>query len=91
MRVIQVGVGGMGTAWTPALQANAEVEIVGFVDVDTDVLAKTAGQFGIPTERCFTEVDEALTRVDCDAVVLVTPPVWHAPQRSRPREPESMC
>jgi len=80
MRIIQVGVGGMGTAWTPVLAANPQVEIAGMVDVNPDVLQQTAEKHGVPAAQCFTELETALAVVDCDAVVLVTPPAFHSPQ-----------
>jgi len=80
MRVLQVGVGGMGNAWTPALLANEDIQIAGIVDVNADVLAEKAAQHGIPKENCFTGLDAALAGVACDAVILVTPPAFHSDQ-----------
>lgn len=80
MRVIQVGVGGMGNAWTPVLAANSDIEIAGMVDVNPEVLAEKAEQYEISMDVCFTNFDEALAKVACDAVVLITPPAFHAPQ-----------
>jgi len=80
MRVMQVGVGGMGNAWTPILSAHTEIEIAGMVDVNPEVLAEKAEQYGVLPENCFTNFDEALAKADCEAVVLVTPPAFHAPQ-----------
>ena len=79
MRILQVGVGGMGKAWTTPLTANPAIEISGLVDVNTEILAEVAAQFDIPADRCYTDFDTALEHCACDAVALVTPPRFHAP------------
>lgn len=80
MKVLQVGVGGMGNAWTPALVANADIEIAGLVDVNPTVLAEATEKYGIAAECCYTDYQQGLTESGCDAVILVTPPRFHAPQ-----------
>lgn len=36
MRVIQVGIGGMGNAWLGAVQRSPQVEFAGFVEINLD-------------------------------------------------------
>lgn len=76
LRVIQVGVGGMGDAWMKTIGQSPDVEHAALVDVDARMLSTQAVKYGIPTERCFTTLAEALT-VPADGLVNVTPPQFH--------------
>jgi predicted dehydrogenase len=79
MRFLQVGVGGMGHAWTPTLSKGPQCELAGMVDVNPDVMAASAEKHGLVGIPSFTKLEDALAAVDCDAVVLVTPPPFHSP------------
>ncbi len=72
-RIIQVGVGGMGTTWTRCVAASPTWEAVAYVDVDRRVLRVASSAYGIPKSRCFTNLREALRRVEADALLDVTP------------------
>ena len=37
MKVIQVGIGGMGNAWLSAVQRSRQVEFAGFVEINADI------------------------------------------------------
>jgi predicted dehydrogenase len=77
MKVIQVGLGGMGNAWLNAVLATPMVEYAGFVEVN-DTIAKTqAERYGLDASLIFHSLDEALTAVEADGVLDITPPQFH--------------
>ena len=72
-RMIQVGVGGMGTCWTDRLAESDAWEAVAYVDTNPAHLKAAAARHGLPKSRCFATVGEALRRVKADALLDVTP------------------
>ena len=72
-RIIQVGVGGMGNTWTRCIAASKTWEAVAYVDVDPKALREAAARYGLPESRCFTNLQEALDKVEADALMDVTP------------------
>lgn len=77
MKVIQVGMGGMGSAWLKAVQASPEVEYAGFVEVNPEIAAAQVEQFGLEGSTVFASLDAALGAVQADGVINVTPPQFH--------------
>ncbi|MFN4243602.1 MAG: Gfo/Idh/MocA family protein [Tepidisphaerales bacterium] len=79
LRLIQAGVGGMGrTWWKGATQHSPDFEVVALVDIAEAPLAEAGDALGVPAERRFTSLADALERVEADAVLTVTPPPVHA-------------
>jgi predicted dehydrogenase len=77
-RILQVGVGGYGAHWLPTvLGAPERATYVGLVDVDAAALGAAAARAGLPAERCFRTLEEALARVEADLVLCVVPPAHH--------------
>ena len=72
-RIIQVGVGGMGRGWTDRVAESKKWEAAAYVDVDRRSLMAAAARHGMPKPRCFTDLDKALSRVEADALLDVTP------------------
>jgi predicted dehydrogenase len=60
----------------PALRA-AGFEVVGLVGADAERTAQRAAANGVG--QAFTELDEAITRTDAQAVAVATPPHLHGP------------
>src|SRR5262252_2602743 len=56
-----------------------EIELAGCVDRDPLALELTMEQVGVPAERCFTSLDEALATTDPDAVLVATTLPSHVP------------
>jgi predicted dehydrogenase len=77
MKVIQVGIGGMGNAWLRAVQASPVVEYAGFVEVNETIAAEQVMQYGLDGTRVFRTLGEALAAVDADGLINVTPPQFH--------------
>jgi predicted dehydrogenase len=77
MKVIQVGMGGMGSAWLRAVQAAPEVEYAGFVEVIPAIAAKQVEKYGLASDLVFPSLEAALDAVQADGVINVTPPQFH--------------
>ena len=78
LRILQVGVGGYGATWlNTVLAAPERATYVGLVDVDTVALAAAAAETGVPADRCFHSLADALNTVEADAVLCIVPPAHH--------------
>lgn len=77
MRVIQVGIGGMGNAWLGAVQRSPKVDFAALVEIDADIADQQAEAYGLDRSLIFRALPEALAQVDADAVINVTPPQFH--------------
>jgi predicted dehydrogenase len=76
MRLIQVGLGGFGRSWAELTQAES-VDLVAVVDSHPAAREWAASSLGIPERSVFSTLDEALTAVDAESVLVVTPPETH--------------
>jgi predicted dehydrogenase len=80
LKLIHVGVGGRGE-WPVRQAADREdLQSVALVDVDETNLAAARKVSGVAEAACFGTLSEALSSVDADAVVVITPPWLHARQ-----------
>jgi len=77
MKVIQVGIGGMGNAWLRAVLESPNVEFAGFVEVSDAIAAAQVERYHLDGSRIYRTLPEALAAVDADAVINVTPPQFH--------------
>jgi predicted dehydrogenase len=78
LRLIQCGVGGFGEGWAVNhVLHSPDFEIAAIVDLSSAALEKTGGLCQVPAERRFGSLEEALERVEADAVLSVTPPTVH--------------
>jgi predicted dehydrogenase len=77
MRVIQVGIGGMGNAWLNAVQRSPQVEFAGFVEIDADIARAQSEAFNLDPSLIFNSLPTALEQVNADAVINITPPQFH--------------
>ena len=78
VRTLHVGVGGRGVWPLRAMPARDDFQPVGLVDVRADKLAAARELTQLPESACFTALEEALEAVEADAVVVITPPDFHA-------------
>jgi predicted dehydrogenase len=80
-RLVHVGTGGWGAYWCrtflPPSVAEGLVEVVAAVDVDRAALQNARDSLGLKTSRLFTDLRQALTRVDADFCTVVVPPAFH--------------
>jgi predicted dehydrogenase len=77
IRVIQVGVGGMGNTWLRTVKASDEVEYAAWVDVSAEVLQKQCAAYGFDAAHCYTSLNQALAAEKADGLINVTPPQFH--------------
>jgi len=78
LKLIQCGVGGFGRAWIENHPTKAEdFDLVAIVDISAENL-KVAGEIaGIAESNQFSSLENAIEKVQADAVLSVTPPVVH--------------
>jgi predicted dehydrogenase len=77
VRVLQVGLGVWGKGWANLVRASAEVELVAVVDSSPEALAWAVGELGIEARSCYSSLRQAAAAVDCDAMLIATPPETH--------------
>ena len=77
MRFIHVGVGGFGQCWVQVLKGNKDAKVVALVDVKDEPLQKACETGGYDRSICFKSLEEAIKKVEADAVVCSTPPAFH--------------
>jgi len=78
IKLIQAGVGGMGkTWWHGAVKGHPGIEVAALVDVADAPLNEAGDALGVPPDRRFKDLEQAIRAVPADAVLTVTPPVIH--------------
>ena len=77
--VVSVGAGGMGRAWLGVLEASAEVELVGVVDLDEGAARSAATALGRPELPVGPDAVALARSTGALAVVDVTVPAAHHP------------
>ncbi|WP_254272650.1 Gfo/Idh/MocA family protein [Haloarcula marina] len=82
-RMVHVGLGGQGRHWvSEAIPPNIEagrVEVVAAVDMDPDRHGYAEDELDLDADRCYTDLDTALSERDADFCSVVTPPAAHEP------------
>ena len=79
-RIIHVGVGTRGKSHVRASLESGYWQPVALVDVVPEYLAAAREMTGLPESACFTRVEDALERVESEAVAIATPVTLHAQQ-----------
>ena len=78
LRLIQAGVGGHGAGWVRnQTSKSADFDLVAIADVSEKALYEAGDAIGLPRERRFASLHEAIAAVPADAVLTVTPPAIH--------------
>jgi len=78
LRVIQVGLGGFGRSWADVAERVDGVQLVAGIDPFPAAQEWAREHFGSRV-ALFSTIEEALAQVECDAVLVITPPVTHHP------------
>jgi predicted dehydrogenase len=79
LRLVQIGLGGWGRDWVAEVTRDTPgVEPVAWVDSDPAARARASGDLGLPQERVFGALEDALERVAADAALVVVPLAAHA-------------
>lgn len=80
LRLIHIGVGGWGLNWEQNVLPKVDsIERVAAVDADASILKELQNEVGIPAELCFSSLQDALAKVEADAVLVTVPLRWHIP------------
>ena len=77
MKVIQVGIGGMGNTWLNAVMRSPQVNFAAFVEVSDEIARKQAETYDLVSSRIYRSLPAAIEAVNADAVINVTPPEFH--------------
>lgn len=77
MKVIQVGIGGMGNAWLKAVQASDVVDYAGFVEINDAIAVEQAAKYDLDAATIYKSVPAALAALQPDGIIDVTPPQFH--------------
>jgi predicted dehydrogenase len=79
LRLVVVGAGGMGRAWTRAIQTDPATELVGIADLFSAAAESAAAETGIPGLAVGADAVELARRTGADAIVDATIPEAHHP------------
>ncbi|MBM4430718.1 MAG: Gfo/Idh/MocA family oxidoreductase [Chloroflexi bacterium] len=79
LKLLVVGLGSIVEWWLDAVQAAPYCELTGIVDLDPSRLKVIGDQYGVPEERRFKSVTDALKKGDINAVQVMVPPPVHYP------------
>ncbi len=79
VRLVLVGAGAMGRAWSGAIAASTDTELVGVVDLDVDAARRVATDDGGPGTAVGSDAVVVAREAGADAVVDVTIPAAHHP------------
>jgi predicted dehydrogenase len=77
MRLIQVGLGGFGRSWATLAHTAGGIQLVAVADADPAAQAWARSELDLPPAAIHASLDAALSRVDAEAVLVVTPPETH--------------
>ena len=77
MKLIQVGIGGMGNTWLNAVAASDEADYAALVEINPATAEAQAEKHGLDRRRIYGSLEEALAAVTADGVIVVTPPQTH--------------
>jgi predicted dehydrogenase len=80
-RMIQVGTGGMGSGWCrhilPPFVESGQIEVVAAVDIVPEMFVHAQEGLGLPAEKCYTDLNQALDETPADFLTIVVPPAAH--------------
>ena len=79
IRIGVIGTGSIAREHLKAYKKNPHVEIYALCDLNADLVAQCAEEFGVPAERTFTNCEEMLKLPEIDAVSICTWNAAHAP------------
>lgn len=77
IKVAIVGVGGRGRDWVREVRASPAFELAACVEMDQAVLQSACLELQIPALLCFPDLETALDRATCEAVIVATPADCH--------------
>ncbi len=75
--MMQVGLGSWGRSWAGVVRDAEGLKLVAVVDPAPDARFFATKELGLPPESLHATLDGALENVECDCVLVVTPPATH--------------
>ena len=75
LKVALIGAGRWGMAHAKIYSSNHLTELIAVSDISEEKAKTMAQEYNV---RYFTDYEEMLDRVECDAVAIVTPDFYHA-------------
>ena len=80
LRLVQVGLGPHGRNWARQVIPNIkEVDVVAYVDTDPNALDALREDAGVPADRCFESLKEAIAATEPEAMLNTTALPGHVP------------
>ena len=77
LRTLHIGVGGRGRWPVRMFPDRDDLEVVGLCDIKPEALDAAREATGLGEGLCYENWQRALDQVDCDVVVVITPPQLH--------------
>lgn len=77
IKIAVVGLGGRGQDWVREVRASPAFELAACAEIDQGVLQSARLKLQIPALLCFPDLEKALDRVACEAVIVATPADCH--------------
>jgi predicted dehydrogenase len=77
MRAVLVGLGSYGYRWAEDCRQHPDVDLVAFVAHSERSKSRALKEWGVPEDKLFMDLDEALSRTGPDFLIDVTPPSVH--------------
>ena len=77
IRVIQIGTGNWGFSWIEKVMQSPFAELAAVVDANPDMLKIVAERYGLDEKICFQSLEQAVSRVQADAALVIVPPALH--------------
>jgi predicted dehydrogenase len=77
IKLIQVGIGGMGNTWLNACLASPEVEYAALVEINPATVEAQVSKYHLEGTPVYESLEQALANVAADGVIVVTPPQTH--------------
>jgi predicted dehydrogenase len=77
IRIVQAGLGGFGRGWATIVRDAPNADLAAVVDPLSEARDWAASALGLDSGRIFASLDAALAAVDCDALLVATPPETH--------------
>jgi predicted dehydrogenase len=79
LRIVLAGCGGISAAWLNAIKSQADVDMVGFVDINVEAAQKRASEYGWDRALTSTDLAAVLDQTHADIVFDCTVPEAHHP------------
>jgi len=77
IKIVQVGIGRMGNYWLKTIMESKEVELIGVVEINDQLIERRIKEYSIDRKDIFKSLPEAIETTKPDGILNVTPPNIH--------------